>query len=43
MNDEIVNKNMKNSAKKLKAQRSQWKLSKKWRKSLEVTNAASYG
>ena len=43
MSDEIVNKDIENLTEKFKVQRRQWKLSKKWRKSSEVTNAASYG
>ena len=39
MSDEIVKTQLKN----LKVQRRQWTSSKKWRKSLEVTNAASCG
>ena len=33
----------KTQLKNLKVERRQWKLSKKWRKSQEVTNASSYG
>ena len=41
MKDDIVTKDCKNSAEKIKVQRGPWKFSKKWRKLSEVTNAAS--
>ena len=41
MDEEV--KILKTQLKTLKVQRRQWKSSKKWRKSLDVINAASYG
>ena len=43
MNDENVNKYIQESARKVKIQKKEQNLSKKWRKPLKVINVVSYG